>query len=126
MHVTGSYAATSRLAHLGGLMAFTAAFAGLYVLCASIALGFNIMQALMIDLAVFAGGLTLWFAPRAGKVIVRWRRVAAHQQAGRALTLAGKTSFAVVPQPAHYGATAKARPLSQPGLVPFGLVFPAG
>lgn len=63
--------------HLGGVMAFVAGFASLYVLSATVAFGFDVMQALYVDMAVFGVGVGLLGFVHLRRAVHRWREIAA-------------------------------------------------
>ncbi len=92
--------------HIGGMAAFTATFAALPVLCAGVALGFDILQALLINLALFCSGTGSWMAIRLHRWMGVQRQLAVCRKAGAA--------FARKPLVTH----AKARTFSRPGPQP--------
>ena len=99
-------AAAKWAAHIGGGMAFLSAFAALYVMCGAIAAGFDVRQALLMDVAAFVCGLGLLASAR----LWRGARARFHTRAPVSCNFARKVSapdkqMARTPEhPGHLGA----------------------
>lgn len=98
--------------HLGGMLAFAAGFASIYILCGAVASGFDALQALLIDLGILCVGLVVWGGTKLRRLVIQQLMLSHHMSVG--------ASFArkdLVPTGAHMpGAqTQMARPLTRPG-----------
>ena len=93
-------------AHIGGGIAFVAAFAALYVMCGAVAAGFDPRQALLIDVFAFVSGLSLLAAARLWQVATTRRNTRASKSCNFACKLhAPEIQMARMPEhPGHQGA----------------------
>lgn len=109
--------------HLGGMLAFAAGFASIYILCGAVASGFDALQALQIDLAILAVGLTVWGGTKLRRVFIQQLALSQHSSVGA--TFARK-DFALMTDNASGAETQMARPLKRPGhpLVDVGMPVP--
>lgn len=110
--------------HLGGMLAFAAGFASIYILCGAVASGFDALQALLIDLGILSVGLIVWGGTKLRRLIVERLMLSHHTSVGA--TFARKDS---APTMAHMPGTETrmARPLTRPGhpLNDVGMPVPA-
>ncbi len=110
--------------HLGGMLAFAAGFASIYILCGAVASGFDALQALLIDLGILCVGLIVWGGTKLRRLIVQQLVLSHHRSVGA--NFARKDT---APMTGHMSGaeTQMARPLMRPGhpLDNAGLPVPA-
>lgn len=68
--------------HIAGMSVFLSAFAPLFILSVGVAAGLSIADALVIDLAAFAGGLSVCTLVRVQRELALRRAVACHVRPG--------------------------------------------
>lgn len=107
--------------HLGGMLAFAAGFASIYILCGAVASGFDALQALLIDLAVLGVGLVVWGGTKLRRAVNQWLVLSQHSAVGARFA---RKDIAAVAEQSAGGQTKMARPPKRPGHSLGDLGFP--
>ena len=110
--------------HLGGMLAFAAGFASIYILCGAVASGFDALQALLIDLGIFSIGLVVWGGTKLRRLVLQQLVLSYHSSVGATFARKDIASMADHMSGAE---TQMARPLTRPGhpLTDVGMPVPA-
>lgn len=110
--------------HLGGMLAFAAGFASIYILCGAVASGFDALQALLIDLGILGVGLVVWGGTKLRRLVVQRVVLSHHASVGARFA---RKDFAAMSGHMSGAETRMARPLTRPGhpLNDVGMPVPA-